>query len=486
MSENQRNLRVAVIGAGASGIMALIKLREAGYSDVVAFEKAGDLGGTWRDNHYPGLCCDVPSLAYRYSFAPNPDWSRVFSPGPEILAYVRGVAERYGVADQIRYDNEVVRAEFRDGRWALESAQGWQGEFDVVLTATGVLHHPVYPDIPGLGDFAGPAFHTARWDDKVTLAGKRVGVIGTGSTATQITAQVIGEVAKLSLFQRTAQWIMPAPNPEYTEEQKAEFRARPELLEQEYQRLNLEQGINFADAVVGVNTEAYAKIEHLCHRNLAENVHDPVLRAKLTPNHKVGCKRLIVSEGFYRAIQKPNAELVTEPIARIEAGGVRTADGRLHELDVLVLATGFNTHQFFRPMKVVGEGGRRLDEAWAERNVGYKNVTTPGFPNWFMIGGPNSPIGNYSWLTTAVNQLGFAMKLMERLRAGNARRIAPKAEATRAFNEALDAKLPGTVWASGCKSWYIDAAGRVASWPWTYDKFLRDMAEPVLEDFDIA
>jgi cyclohexanone monooxygenase len=396
------------------------------------------------------------------------------------------VAERHDVERQIRYDSEVVAAEFVDGRWSVETTQGPQGAFDVVVTATGVLHHPVYPDIPGLADFAGAAFHSSRWDRTVDLAGKRVGVIGTGSTATQITAAIVDQVGHFSLFQRTAQWIMPAPNPHYTDDERAEFHANPDLLEREYARLNREQGVNFADAVIGENLEGYAKIEHLCIKNLAASVRDPDLRRKLTPDYRVGCKRLIISEFFYDAIQRPNAELVTETITGVEAAGVRTADGRLHELDVLVLATGFNTHQFFRPMTVRGAGGVTLEDAWAERNLGYMCVTTPGFPNWFMIGGPNSPIGNFSWLVTAENQLGYAMKLMDRLRAGNARQIAPKIEATRAFNDALAAKMGDTIWASGCRSWYLDAQGRVASWPWTYDTFLKDMSEPILEHFEVS
>ena len=483
---NARNLRVAVIGAGASGIMTLIKLREAGYDDLACFEKASDLGGTWRDNLYPGLTCDVPSLAYRYSFAPNPDWSRVCAPGPEIWAYVRSVAERYDVERLIRYDSEVTRAAWNDGRWSLDTVQGPQGEFDVVIVATGVLHHPVLPDIEGLADFAGPSFHTSRWDHSVDLTGKRVGVIGTGSTATQITAAVVSKVGHYSLFQRTAQWILPAPNPEYTAEEHARFHAHPELLEAEYQRLNHQQGVFFADAVVGRNPEIYERLETACHENLANNVRDPDLRRKLTPDYKVGCKRLIVSEGFYEAIQQPNAELVVERIERIEPAGVRIADGRLHELDVLVLATGFDTHRFFRPMQVIGKDGLSIAEAWKDRNQGYMCVTAPGFPNFFMLGGPNSPIGNYSWLITTENQLGFAMKLMDRLRAGNAREIAPRPEAARAFNAALAAEMPRTIWASGCKSWYLDANGQVASWPWTYEKFLADMSAPVMEDFEVA
>lgn len=485
MSERRRSLRIAVIGAGAAGVMALIKLREAGYEDIVAFEKASDLGGTWRDNRYPGLTCDVPSMGYRYSFAPNPDWSRICAPGPEILEYVRSVAERFDVAKLIRYDSEITRAVWREGRWALETAAGPQGEFDAVITATGPLHHPAWPDIEGLGDFAGPCFHTARWDDSVSLKGKRVGVIGTGSTATQITAAVVGEVARFSLFQRTPQWILPAPNPEYTPEERARFRADPALVDAEYDRLTQQQGYGFANAVIGEKPEALAELEAACLRNL-QTVRDPELRRKLTPDYRVGCKRLIVSEGFYEAIQQPNAELVTEPIERIEPGGVRTRDGRLHELDILVLATGFHAHQFFRPMQVIGRDGVDLETAWGRRNEAYMCVTAPDFPNWFMLGGPNSPIGNYSWLVTAENQLGYALKLIDRLAAGNAREIRPRREAMKRFNEAVLAKMPDTVWASGCKSWYQDAQGNVASWPWSYDRFVHDMSEPVLEDFEIA
>ena len=486
MAANTRTLRIAVIGAGASGLMALIKLREAGHPDVTVFEKADDLGGTWRDNRYPGLTCDVPSLAYRYSFAPNAEWSRVCAPGPEIHAYLKDVARKHELEPHIRFGHEVVRADYRDGKWDLETSKGPQGVFDVILTATGILHHPIYPDIPGLADFAGACFHTARWDHGVSLKGKRVGVIGTGSTATQIVTAIVGEVEKLSLFQRTAQWILPLPNPEIPEEQKALYRADPALLEAEYQRLSRDTGVKFADAIVGENPWTYETIRKACQENLDNSVSDPELRRKLTPNYRVGCKRLVMSDGFYQAIQQPNAELVVDGIERIEPAGVRTRDGRLHELDVLVLATGFDTHRFFAPMKVTGKDGVTLEQAWAEKNEGYMGVTTPALPNWFMIGGPNSPIGNFSWLITAENQLGYAMKLMDVLRSGAAREIAPKPAATAAFNEAIEKKLPDTAWASGCNSWYIDKQGRVASWPWSYDKFLADMRQPILEDFELT
>ena len=384
----------------------------------------------------------------------------------------------------VRYNSEVVHAAFEHGRWNLETSQGPQGAFDVVVTATGVLHHPVLPDIPGLETFGGAAFHTSRWDHGVDLAGKRVGVIGAGSTATQIVTAITGQVGRLVLFQRTAQWIMPLPNADVSDEQKAAYRADPALLDAEYERLNYEQGTRFANAIVGANPAVYQVLKEACEANLA-TVTDPDLRRRLTPNYKVGCKRLVMSDGFYRAVQQPNVEVVIDAITEVEPAGVRTADGRLHELDVLVLATGFNTHQFFRPMTIVGRDGVSLEAAWSEQNLGYKGVTSPGFPNWFMIGGPNSPIGNFSWLLTAENQLGYALHLIELLASGAAVEIAPTPDATRTFNDEITAKIPDTIWASGCRSWYIDAQGRVASWPWTYEKFLADMSAPILEHFEI-
>jgi len=485
-----KKLRIAVIGAGASGMMALIKLREAGLTDVTIFEKALSLGGTWRDNRYPGITCDVPSLAYRYSFAPNAEWSHVCAPGPEILDYLKDIAARHDLERDIRYDTEVRTADFRDGQWHIVTSQGDEGAFDAVIAAAGVLHHPAYPDIEGLDTFGGDMFHTARWPENFSLKGKRVGVIGTGSTATQITGAVVDEVSHYSLFQRTPQWILPLANDPIPEEQREAYRKNPALLEEEFERLSSQQTESFAAAVVGENPRAYAALENYCkeHLNL---VTDAELRARLTPDYKVGCKRLIMSGNFYQAIQQPNAELVTDAITRIERGGVRTADAnskeeRLHELDVLVLATGFDAHKIMSPMIVTGRNDKRLDRTWAGAQEAYLAVTIPDFPNWFMIGGPNSPVGNFSWLQTAELQFGYALKLIELIRDGNARELSPTHEALRTFNDAVKAKMPDTVWASGCKSWYINKEGHVASWPWTFAKFKRDMTEPVLTDYEVV
>lgn len=481
----RQQLRIAIIGAGASGLMASIKLREEGYAHVTVFEKADDLGGTWRDNRYPGLTCDVPSLAYRYSFAPSADWTRACAPGGEIQAYLKRVARDHDAERHIRFGEEVTRAIWNDGIWRLSTTKEADMSFEVVITAVGVLHHPVMPDIAGLDDFAGPHFHSARWPEDLDLTGKRVGVIGTGSTAVQLVGALVDAAASVTMFQRTAQWVLPLPNPEITPEERARYLDDPDLLTSEYDRLNDEGTGKFAAAIVGENPRAYRTMTRLCREHL-DTVRDPDLRAKLTPDYPVGCKRLVMSDVFYAAIQRDNAHLVTERIDRVEAGGVRTADGVLHAIDVLVLATGFNTHQFFRPMQVTGRDGIELDRAWDPENISYLGVTTPDLPNWFMIGGPHSPIGNFSWLLTAETQFGYIRQLVGLIADGAAKAVVPKAEAATAFREAVRRQIPATVWAQGCSSWYIDPNGHVASWPWTYARFRADMAAPKLEDFELA
>lgn len=480
-----RSLKVAIIGAGMSGILAAIRLRETGVHNITIFEKADRLGGTWRDNTYPGLTCDVPSHLYRYTFEPNADWSRRFSPGPEICAYFEGVSARRDVDRLIRTNAEIVRSTFRDSRWELETIGGEVEMFDAVICCTGVLHHPKYPDIEGMDSFAGDMFHTARWNHDVDLKGKRVGIIGTGSTAMQITPAVIDDVAHLSLFQRTPQWVVPLPNPEIPEALKDRYRDNPEEMDGLYDHLSERFVDTFARAVIG-DREEMRKVEENCYSNLQENVSDPVLRARLTPDYKVACKRLIMTDKFYPAIQQPNADLVTDGIERIEAGGVRTVDGKLHELDVLVLATGYHAHDFMRPMKVTGRDGLAIDEAWAEANEAYRSVAVPDFPNFFMVAGPNSPIGNFSLIQVAEVQLNYIMQLITHIQRGEGVEVEPTPEATKQFNDAIKAAMPGTVWVTGCNSWYLDKNGNPALYPWDFQRFRKDMAAPDLGDFRIG
>jgi cation diffusion facilitator CzcD-associated flavoprotein CzcO len=476
----ERPLRFAIIGAGMSGILSAIKLQETGFDDFTIYEKADRLGGTWRENTYPGLACDVPSHLYSYSFEPNPEWSHRFSPGGEIQTYFEGVAKRYGVEGRVRRGEEVTRCAFERGRWRLETKSGRRDEADAVIAATGVLHHPNLPDIPGLDRFEGALFHSARWDHGVRLDSQRIGIIGTGSTAVQMVSALVDRVAKLSLFQRTAQWIMPQENPAFGEAEKAEFRKHPETMRRLHGELARMFSV-FSNAIVDASSPQMKLIEDTCRANLESSVRDPALREKLRPNYRAACKRLIMSPDFYQAIQKPSAELVTEGIECVVPGGVRTRKGRLVELDVLVLATGFRVDRFVRPIQVIGHGGLELDERWSQRPDAYLSISVPGFPNFFMLNGPNGPVGNFSLIEVAELQMAYILQLVELLRSGRCREISPSEEATRRFELERTQAARNTIWATGCRSWYLDDRGIPAVWPWTFDRFREEMARPKLE-----
>lgn len=479
-----RNPSVAIVGAGMSGLCMGVKLRRAGIDSFTIHEKAGAVGGTWRENTYPGLSCDVPSRFYSYSFAPNPDWSRQFSPGPEIWSYFDRITDRYGLRSHIRFDSEVVSAEHDGEQWRLRTSAGRQEAADFLISATGVLHHPRLPDLDGLQSFAGAAFHSARWDHTVPLAGKRIGVVGTGSTGIQITCALAGVASRYSLFQRTAQWVLPAPNRPYSRLTKSLLHRSPRLNRLAYRTAQEWMEHTLGEAVVRPGWQRRA-IAAVCRRNLAR-VKDPVLRRKLTPDYEPMCKRLVMSGDFYTAMERTDVELVTDSIERVEPEGIRTADGRLHELDVLVLATGFDAHAYMRPMELVGPDGETLGDIWPDEPHGYLTVALPGFPNLFCLMGPHSPVGNQSLISVAETQADYAMWFIERFRAGVLSSATPTAGAARRFNDELRVAMPDTVWTSGCHSWYIGADGMPMLWPWTPKRHRQMLAQPVLADFEVA
>ncbi|WP_330257222.1 NAD(P)/FAD-dependent oxidoreductase [Nocardia sp. NBC_00565] len=460
----RRSPRVAIIGAGMSGICMAVTLQRDGIGDFILFEKADRFGGTWRENTYPGLTCDVPSRFYQFSFAKNPEWSHFFAPGAEIHAYFADVAHECGLASRTRFGTEVVGAEFDGARWELTTADGAVESFDFVLCATGFLHHPRTPDISGLGKFAGPMFHSARWNHDVELAGKRVGVLGTGSTGVQIVTALAGNVAHLSMFQRTPQWILPLRNRRYSRLTIAAHRRFPAL--DEFGYAVTRRVFEFlVDAVTrpGLKRELVGRI---CRANL-RSVRDPALRAALTPDYQPMCKRLVVSGSFYRAVQRDSVEVVCDAIDHIEPRGIVTADGRLHELDVLVLATGFDAHAFMRPMGITGTDGRTLDQVWADGPRAFETVAIPGFPNMFLLIGPHSPVGNYPLTLIAETQAEHILGWIRRWRDGEFGSVEPTVEATRRYYEELWAAMPNTVWATGCQSWYLGKDGVPELWPWT-------------------
>ncbi|WP_067710628.1 flavin-containing monooxygenase [Nocardia yamanashiensis] len=471
--------RIAIVGAGISGICMGVALQRAGFTDFTIFEKAADYGGTWRDNTYPGLVCDVPSRYYQFRFAMNPEWTQLYSAGPEIKDYLAGVAREHGLPAHTRFGAEVTSAEYDAEGWLVGTADGTTARFDFVMCATGFLHHPNRPDIPGLTEFAGPVVHSSRWDHEVELAGKRIGVIGTGSTGTQLVSALAGQVPKVALFQRTPQWILPTVNRAYTPISKAIYRRVPALNTLVY---GMHRMIFAAFSQGLVHPGRIRRfIQWVVARNL-RSVKDPELRAKLTPDYQAMCKRLVVSDRFYAAVQRPDVKLVTSGIEQVKPDGVVTADGVLHELDMLVLATGFDSHAFMRPMAITGTAGRTLDQAWADGPRAFEGVMMPDFPNLFMLIGPHSPFANHPLTAVAEAQSARIVGWLKRWQAGEFGALAPTHAATDRYNARLKAAAPSTVWTTGCRSWYLGKDGLPELWPWSpgrYEKLIRSAPDPV-------
>ncbi len=475
------NHTFAVIGAGMSGVLAGIKLKEAGYRFQI-FEKADRVGGTWRENTYPGIACDVPSHIYSYSFELNPDWSEFTSPGSEVQEYFEGVSKRYGIEPHIRFNEAVTRCTWTGDEWEIETEKGRVEKFRWVIAATGILHHPKYPDIQGIDQFQGPIFHTARWDHDIEIKGKRVGLIGTGSSGVQITAAIAPEVKKLSVFQRTAQWIVPNERVVYTEEEKEAFRTDADLLLNLHVEMSNAFNDGFATSVIDGNSELLDGIQERCLEAL-ETVQDLELKEKLRPTYKAACKRLVVSHNFYDAVQRDNVDIVTESIDQIEKTGVRTGE-TLHELDVLVLATGFHVDAFMRPMNITGRNGIVLDDVWKDWPSAYLSIAVPEFPNFFMLNGPNSPVGNFSLIQTAEMQFDYVLQIVNHVKQGDINEAVITQEAYERFDAERYEAAKGTVWATGCNSWYLDNNGVPFAWPFPFSRFREEMNTPKLEDYE--
>ncbi|CAN3127954.1 flavin-containing monooxygenase [Mycobacterium sp. smrl_JER01] len=475
--------RVAIIGAGMSGICMGVKLQDAGIRSFVIFEQSSEVGGTWRDNTYPGLHCDMPSRYYSYSFAPNPEYSRVLPPAAEIQDYLVRVTSQYGLRKRIRLATPVEAARHRDGQWWITTAAGDE-PFDVLVLATGVLRVPRLPDIPGIDTFAGPAFHSSRWDHSVTLADKRIGLIGTGSTGVQIVSALGGKVRQLKVFQRSPQWVFPGSNPHYGPWTKAALRRWPTLARPGYRFWGLAVRRGPGRAPIRPSVQRHV-ISALCRWNLKLSVRDRDLRTKLTPKDEPLCKRLILGPRYYTAIQQRGVEVVTERIDRIEPRGVVTADGRLHELDVLVYATGFDARAYHQPMQVFGENGDSLADVWSDGARAYRSVAVPGFPNMFMMLGPHSPLGNQSLIPAAEDQANYALWWIKHIRDGRLASTVPTEEATAHYNELVKAALPKTSWVGGCNSWYLGKDGLPELFPWEPERHTELLRDPVVGDFDV-
>jgi cation diffusion facilitator CzcD-associated flavoprotein CzcO len=468
---------VAVVGGGFAGVAALVMLAREGYRNVTVFERGERVGGVWHHNTYPGAACDVPSHLYEFSFAPNPRWSRRYAPGPEIQAYLEQVAREHGVLDRIRTNTEVQKATWDADRskWLIETSNG-PHEADVLVTGCGQLSVPSVPHLKGLDSFQGPSFHTAEWRHDVDLKGKRVAVIGTGCSAIQTVPEIQPLVERVTVYQRSPGWTFPKMDFAYKERTKKLFERFPAL-----QRLDRAAVFGFMEwGAAGMTNRRWMLFPFRAagRWQIRKAIKDPELRRKVTPSDEVGCKRIMLTDDWYPTLAKPNVELVTDRIAEITPTGVRTDDGNERPADVLVLATGFKTHGFVAPMEIAGEGGRSLTDEWSEVARAYLGMSVPGFPNMFLLYGPNTNGGTGSVIYTIEAGVSHVIAALRELDRMEARRIEVRREAATAFDEQLRAALSQTVWHTGCTSWYVDANGNDANqWPWLWSHYRKRTAE---------
>jgi cation diffusion facilitator CzcD-associated flavoprotein CzcO len=457
--------QIAIVGSGFSGLGMAIKLKQAGFEDFVILERAEDLGGTWRDNTYPGCGCDVPSHLYSFSFAPNPSWTRTFSRQREIWEYMRAVSRRHGIDRHIRYRHEVTSAgwDAQRERWEIESSRGPLSA-DVLIAGPGPLSDPKLPDIPGIDSFEGEMFHSARWNHARALEGERVGVIGTGASSIQFVPEIQPRVGRLVLFQRTAPWIVPSRDRAISRVERTVYRAFPAV------QLAMRAAIYWARElfVFGfMHPRAESPGERMALRHLESQVVDPRLRAELTPNYRMGCKRVLISNDYYPALQQPNVELVTDAIREITPTGIVTADGTVHELDTIILGTGFHVTDMPVGNWVRGADGRALADTWRGSPQAYLGASVAGFPNLFLLVGPNTGLGHNSIVFMIESQLNHIMGCLRFMRRHGLHSFEVRADVQARFNERIQRRLRGTVWNSGgCASWYIDENGKNTTiWP---------------------
>ncbi len=462
MSEPPGHWRLAIIGAGPGGLGLAIKLAQAGERDFVLLEAGDGVGGTWRVNTYPGAACDVPSHLYSYSFALKPDWSKTYAGQAEILEYFEDCADRFAIRPHVRTGVRIVSARWDDAvaRWRLIDAEGRAYDADVVVSAVGTFTTPAYPEIEGLGTFSGPCFHSARWEHAHDLAGRRIAVVGTGASAAQIVPELAADCASVDVYQRTPQWILPRKDVAFSEEEKQRFATDRAALERHRDEIfwSFENTIAFrvddgqADAIKAI------ALSHLDYR-----IADEGLKAKLTPDYPFGCKRTLICSDFYKALLHDHVELVTERIDHVTADAIVTADGRRRPTDAIVLATGFKASEYLEGIEVVGRHGRSLHDDWSEVAHAYLGLTVAGYPNFFMLYGPNTNQGGNSIIVILESQARYVLGALEAMRRDGVASVDVRRDVMEEYNAGLQTDLEGTVWHNGCQSYFKNARGKIAT-----------------------
>lgn len=485
--QQHEHVRVAVIGSGFGGLGAAVRLRREGITDFVVLERAASVGGTWRDNSYPGCACDVPSHLYSFSFAPNPDWPRTFSGQEHIRAYLEHVTDTFRLRPHLRFEHEVLKMYWDPEklRWEIETSRGTLSA-DVVVSATGPLSDPKMPDVPGLADFPGKVFHSARWDHDYDLTGKRVAMIGTGASAIQIVPSIQPEVDSLTLFQRTPPWVMPRMDRKISGAERWLHRQLPFT---GAARRGLLWGIR------ELQVQAFTKrpnelglVEQLAKANMRKAIKDPELRAKLTPSYRIGCKRILLSSTYYPALAQPNVDVVASGLKEVRGSTLVAADGTETEADAIIFGTGFHVTDMPIAERVVGAEGITLAEAWKDGMESLRGATAAGFPNWMTIIGPNTGLGNSSMILMIESQLNYMADYLRQLNLlGEGSALAARPSSVHAWNRRVQERMKRTVWnTGGCTSWYLDASGRNTTiWPGTTTEFRGATRHVDLAEYEV-
>jgi cation diffusion facilitator CzcD-associated flavoprotein CzcO len=473
------DVETAIIGAGFAGLGMAVQLQRAGLDDFVILEAAGEVGGTWRDNHYPGCACDVQSHLYSFSFALNPDWSRMFSPQPEILAYLRGIAEQYGLRPRIRFNSALAEAHWDEGagRWRLKTADGQRFTARVLVSGMGGLSRPAYPQgIHGLENFRGRTFHSQQWDHGFEVAGQRIAVIGTGASAIQFVPQLQKTAARVDLYQRTPPWIMPKPDRPVSRFERWLFRALP--FTQRLLRGAIYAALESRVVAFVLHPGLMKLVQKVSLHHLRKQVSDPMLRQQLTPDYTIGCKRVLISNDYYPALTQPNVALITAGIREVRAHSIVDAAGVEREVDAIVFGTGFKAVDPIPAGMIFGREGRDITACWQSGPEAYKGTTVAGFPNLFLLAGPNTGLGHSSMVYMIESQIAYVVDALRTLRAQRLASLDVRDEVQADHNRDLQARMDHTVWTQGgCRSWYQHPSGRnTALWPgftWQYRRALR-------------